>query len=109
MSFNQSHAFLSIPSGNLENSTTIQLFHPSSGQAGVMADLNTLSSIPSIQCNKDEFMGEAGKLSYSFTHSEGNSPNKKILAVFVHPKGYETFGYPKEEGWKHYLFQDQTN
>jgi hypothetical protein len=56
MSFNQSHAFLSIPSSNLENSTMVQMFHPSSGQAGVMAGLGKLRSIPSTQCTKDRFM-----------------------------------------------------
>ncbi len=104
MAFNQSHAFFSIPSTDKENPTMVQMFNPNSGQVGVMAGLGRLKSIPSTQCKKDEFMNKAGKLSYSFTHSEGQSPNKKILAVFVHPNGYETFGYPKEEGWKHYLF-----
>lgn len=104
MSFNQPHAFLSIPSSNKDNPTMVRMFHPNNGQAGVMAGLGKLRSLPSTQCEKDKFMSEAGRLSYSFTHSEGNSPNKKILAVFVHPNGYETFGYAKGEGWKHYLF-----
>ena len=105
MSFNKSHAFFSIPSINEDgDKTMVQMFHPSSQQAGVMAELGKLRSIPSVQCNKDKFQSEAGKLSYSFTHSEGSSPHKRILAVFVHPKGYETFGYSKNEGWKHYLF-----
>lgn len=53
---------------------------------------------------KQEFLSQSGPMLSSFTHSEGKSPNKKILAVFVHPNGYETFGFSQDEGWKHYLF-----
>lgn len=96
--------FLSIPSSSQENPTMVHMFHPNTGQAGVMAGLGKLKSIPSRKVTKEEFMKNSGKLSYSFSHSEGTSPNKRILAVLVHPNGYETFGYAKNEGWKHYLF-----
>lgn len=114
MSFNQSHAFLSLPSTNKElltmsifpsdQSTKVQNF--SLSEKAPIGDLTFLESIPAKQVPKQEFMNNAGPLmlSHSFTQEFGNSPNKKILAIFVHPNGYETFGYPKEEGWKHYLF-----
>ena len=61
-----------------------------------------LQAFPTL-CPKQEFHSKCGEFLYSFTHSEGTSPNKRILAVFVYENGYETFSYKQKDGWKHYL------
>ena len=66
--------------------------------------LEALEALPSKKVSKQAFLSSAGSLQDSFTHEEGTSPRKKILAVFQHEFGYETFGYAEGEGWKHYIF-----